>query len=271
MRYYRFLLESVSDQPECIGSSTEHFAITEEDGTTWLYLPLSSSEEACKIMSKTPSFIRFEETDIKDYVDWGVQWSDHSPDFKDYTLQVDLSKYTSLAKKFPILKLDAGPGFGDLSHPTTRLTLAMMAQHVQNKNVIDIGCGSGILTLASILLGAKWAYGIDIDKDALLHAQKNATLNGLEGSVEFGTPDKNMVFPSEDLVLVMNMIRSQQQEAWASLPQLHSVKAICFTSGILVTERKQYLEECIKRGWKLIEESQQGDWMAFQMLLSVEA
>jgi len=262
MKYYRFLQTSSAEVPEWLEERTDFFILADDEGASWLYLPLASTQEAQRLVETIPFFSKFEEMDINDNVDWGVQWSTHSPDFKDYQLQVDLSKYTSLSEPVPTLYLDAGPGFGDLSHPTTRLTLAMMASHVKGKDVVDIGCGSGILTLAALLLGANSACGIDIDPEALAHAKGNAVLNGLE--VVFQKPEDFSAIPSANTVILMNMIRSQQEAAWASLPQLHGKSLLCFTSGVLASEKEVYRRECLARGWQLIQEQQQGDWMGFQ-------
>lgn len=252
MRYQRFRL--ATDQKEWSALlAPDQFLMTDADGSIWLYAPTTASLP----------LEGGEEVDLKEYVDWGVQWSTHSPDFKDYALQVDLSKYTSLKESFPMLHLKAGPGFGDLSHPTTRLTLAMMAPHVKGREVIDIGCGSGILSLSALLLGAQCVWGLDIDPEALVHAQENARLNGLESQVQFLQTADFSHLPPSGAVIVMNMIRTQQQQAWAALPHLHNLSAALFTSGILVTERKRYLSECAKRGWTLNEERTEGDWMAF--------
>ncbi len=260
MQYYRFLL---TEDPEWLSSRTDCFSFTDDTGT-WLYIPLASEDGAKEILAANPSLSHYEPIELKDYVDWGVQWSTHSPDFRDYMLHVDLSKYTSLQQTFPTLYLKAGPGFGDLSHPTTRLTLAMMAPYVKDKDVIDIGCGSGILTLAAVILGAKSACGIDIDEKALTHAKENAALNGLERQTSFVNVKDYSLNPAGGVVLLMNMIRSHQQEAWSSLPQLHHLPGICISSGVLASEKNAYLKECAKRNWTLLEEQQQGDWMAFR-------
>jgi ribosomal protein L11 methyltransferase len=264
MQYYRFLQKNNIEEPEWLHSQTDCFSLADEDGTAWLYIPLTFDNEAKDILTANPFLIRYEPVELEESVDWGTQWADHAPDFRDDFLHVDLSKYTSAKEPLPTLYLRAGPGFGDLSHPTTRLTLAMMAPHVKGADVIDIGCGSGILSLAAILLGAKSACGIDIDDEALSHSRENAILNGLEEQITFIHTTDMKKKPAEAIVFLINMIRSQQNEAWSSLAHLHDLKGICISSGVLKTERDAYLEECSQRGWLLLEEQQQDDWMAFQ-------
>ena len=85
------------------------------------------------------------------------------------------------------LMLDPGLAFGTGTHPTTRLCLEWLDEHPpQGLEVIDYGCGSGILAIAALKLGAVKAYGVDIDPQALISSNENALRNGV---------------PSEQLVL----------------------------------------------------------------------
>ena len=78
------------------------------------------------------------------------------------------------------LMLDPGLAFGTGTHPTTFLCLQWLDQlDCQNKHVVDYGCGSGILGIAALLLGAQSAMGVDIDPQALLATQDNAERNQL--------------------------------------------------------------------------------------------
>jgi ribosomal protein L11 methyltransferase len=77
--------------------------------------------------------------------------------------------------------LDPGLAFGTGTHPTTRLCLRWLEAHVQGgETVVDFGCGSGILAIAALKLGAAHARGIDIDEQALLAARRNAMQNRVE-------------------------------------------------------------------------------------------
>ncbi len=203
---------------------------------------------------------RFEISDT-DEIDWDKQWKSFSPSFYDGLSHIDLSSY--IGGKSCELILKPGGGFGDLSHPTTRLCLSLMASHVNGATVIDIGCGSGILSLAALHMGATRAIGIDIDETALVHARANAELNQLEDRslfVKETTLLKNLKGP---LVFVMNMIFSEQQVAWLSQPQLHPLPALIITSGILSSQQEGFLALAKQWGWNLIEEKQEGEWSGF--------
>lgn len=257
MRYYRFRTQSdITTRPD-------QFVITEADGTHWIYCQLDSEEHA-KRLAESHGYDTWEPVDLKQYVDWGVQWTAHTPDFKDYELKIDLTQYSQDASKGRVLRLAAGPGFGDLSHPTTRLSLALLGEIAKGRPIVDIGCGSGILSLAAGLLGASSVVGIDIDPEAIQHAEQNAQLNGLTDRVHFLLSENYHATPVEGSVIVMNMITSQQRQVWTAYPQLHHAHVTWITSGMLVSERDKYLQECHQRGWNVIEERRDGDWMAIK-------
>lgn len=81
-----------------------------------------------------------------------------------------------------VMRLDPGMAFGTGSHATTRMCLEMM--QAEGKDVIDVGCGSGILGIAAALTGAKSVYMCDIDPLAVKFATENAALNGVDVKVE---------------------------------------------------------------------------------------
>ena len=87
------------------------------------------------------------------------------------------------------LSLDPGLAFGTGSHPTTRLCLLWLAQHVGGgESVVDYGCGSGILAIAALKLGACRAVGVDIEPEALAAARANASRNAVSATfVDAGT------------------------------------------------------------------------------------
>lgn len=85
--------------------------------------------------------------------------------------------------------LDPGLAFGTGSHPTTRLCLRWLDEHLQGgERILDYGCGSGILAIAALKLGAAHAVGIDVDSQAVTASRDNAIANGA-GNAQFYLPD----------------------------------------------------------------------------------
>jgi ribosomal protein L11 methyltransferase len=94
------------------------------------------------------------------------------------------------------LTLNPGPAFGTGTHPSTHLCLLMLLQcaaHYRGCRLLDIGCGSGILSLAALQLGWQSAVGVDIDDQAIAVATHNAELNGLQDRVQFFHGSWNIV------------------------------------------------------------------------------
>jgi ribosomal protein L11 methyltransferase len=96
------------------------------------------------------------------------------------------------------LTLDPGLAFGTGTHPTTALCLEWLASHdLTDKTVIDYGCGSGILAVAAILLGAKIAHAVDIDPQALTATQSNALKNNVQNKIKCYLPEQFDPFQAE--------------------------------------------------------------------------
>ena len=103
------------------------------------------------------------------------------------------------------LKIDPGLAFGTGNHPTTLMILKYLAEsEIQNKQLIDYGCGSGILGIAGVALGARGAVCVDVDPKAVQATSRNARLNGVESAIEVITDEQfrlRHVDTKADLVL----------------------------------------------------------------------
>lgn len=187
-------------------------------------------------------------------IDWEKQWELHAPNFSNGRLEISLALYGLEGS----LELYPGPGFGDFSHPTTKLTAKLMAPLIKDKMVVDVGCGSGILTLLALKLGALKASGIDCEAEAVSHARENAARTGQKA--QFYLPDEAPL--PENSCILMNMIASQQEEALTQYAPLFVNPLYIITSGIL-EEEKDYLPKTESWGWKLLKKESLNGWMGF--------
>lgn len=105
--------------------------------------------------------------------------------------------------------LDPGMAFGTGDHPTTALCLEWLAEQNlnNNKDIIDYGCGSGILSIAALKLGARSALGVDIDAQALDVSRRNAVLNGVSERFTTLLPDALPVNADADIVIANILAR----------------------------------------------------------------
>ncbi len=188
-------------------------------------------------------------------IDWEKQWSSFAHNFKNGHAHIDLSEFGVNRH----LLLSPGEGFGDLSHPTTYLMLKMMQNHVRGKNILDIGTGSGILSLAAIFLGAHNAVGIDIDPKAVTHAKTNAKLNSLQSKTTFQRTIPKTLAPQT--ICLMNMLPHEQHMIHPERLNPHAQQWI--VSGILMEYKTSYLSQAAFWGWKIIEEHHHLGWAGF--------
>lgn len=198
-------------------------------------------------------------------LDWQEQWKHHAPgyDQDEQLALIDLSLWTTDCQE-KIVKLKAGPGFGDLSHPTTRLVLGFMGGRVRGSSLVDIGCGSGVLGICGLAMGAAFVYAVDVDPEALAHTKENIALNRKQMECAVCLSKNMPPLPQgARWTFLFNMIRTEQQAAWNSLPSLHSLSADIFASGILVEDRQTYLALTKTWGWKQVQEKQEGEWLGF--------
>jgi ribosomal protein L11 methyltransferase len=134
------------------------------------------------------------------------------------------------------LVLDPGLAFGTGSHPTTRLCLQWLEQNIAGgETVLDYGCGSGILAIAALRLGARGAAGVDIDPEAVAAARANALRNGV--SCEFVGSDVQLTLDAD---LVVANILANPLKVLAPLLASHCVRGGRLAlSGILVPQAEE--------------------------------
>ncbi len=188
-------------------------------------------------------------------INWLQEWSCFSPYFHEGVAKIPLSDFSTSEKEVSLLP---GPGFGDLSHPTTLLSLQLLAKYAKGETVIDLGCGSGILGIAALKWEATFVYALDNDPKALEHTQKNAYYNQIEDClITASSLPISLTIPPT--LLVMNMTFAEQKLALASLPE---TPKIWITSGILKKQKKAYISWAEKQGLTIETFLEQDQWLA---------
>ena len=135
--------------------------------------------------------------------------------------------------------LDPGLAFGTGTHPTTALCLEWLdSLDLSGKTVIDFGCGSGILAIAAIKLGAAKVIGIDIDPQALLASKDNAARNGVEDQIEVYLPQNQPEGLVADVV-VANILAGPLRELSPVIKSLMKPNGLLAMSGVLNTQAEE--------------------------------
>ena len=164
------------------------------------------------------------------------------------------------SKDEKIMRLDPGMAFGTGSHATTRMCLELM--DVNGKDVIDVGCGSGILGIAAKICGAKSVYMCDIDEQAVEFARQNAALNHVDAVIERadlleGDRQADFIFANITADILMRFSKSIGK---------HLRKGgIIVLSGIIDTREAEVVQCYRDAGYEIIERQSIDDWRAFKL------
>ncbi|GHF98941.1 50S ribosomal protein L11 methyltransferase [Thalassotalea marina] len=128
--------------------------------------------------------------------------------------------------------LDPGLAFGTGTHPTTALCLTWLdSLDLSGKTVVDFGCGSGILSLAALKLGAEKVIGIDIDPQALQASLENAKRNGVEDRLELFLPKDQPTLKAD--VVVANILAGPLRELAPTIIEFVADNGLLALSGVL--------------------------------------
>lgn len=186
------------------------------------------------------------------------------------------------------IKIEPGMAFGTGTHPTTQLCLELMEKifddglpavrgsltdtvHRPPSTVIDVGCGSGILSIAALKLGAEKVLGVDIDEGSIRNSRENADLNGAGERLILGMGsvreilDGKFEFGKAPLVLANILAPVIVRLFEAGLADLIEENGAVILSGILLEQEQSVLEAAQAQGLRMNERMQIGDWAALAM------
>ena len=169
------------------------------------------------------------------------------------------------------LILNPGLTFGTGSHATTRLCLTALEKHVANgQRVLDLGCGSGILSIAALLLGAEHAFACDIDEKCVDVAYENAALNGIgkdKYTVRWGDVLSDRQLQKEmggqyDII-VANIVSDVIIGLAPQVRPFLKESGLFLTSGIIDTRAAEVAQKLREAGWEILEERQSEGWFSY--------
>ena len=162
-----------------------------------------------------------------------------------------------------ILSIDPGMAFGTGGHDTTRLVLETLEKYVtEGVDFLDVGCGSGILSIAACLLGAGRALGIDIDALAVKTAIENGELNGLTApKYEIRLGDLAKDVDGEFPVIAANIVADAIIMLSPAIPALLAEDGVYIVSGIIDTREQDVLAALGNCGFAVVERHEHGGWL----------
>jgi ribosomal protein L11 methyltransferase len=172
------------------------------------------------------------------------------------------------------IRIDPGMAFGTGTHPTTQLCLQLMEKEFLNhtlSRVIDVGCGSGILSIAAIKLGAQTVLGVDIDAGSVKNSRENADANqvGEELILAIGSVDEvrraQFAFTKAPLVVANILAPVIVRLFDGGLADLIEGQGSIILSGILEDQAERVIAAGQAKGLVMRDKRQIGDWVALTM------
>lgn len=164
-----------------------------------------------------------------------------------------------------VVQMDPGMAFGTGTHESTKLCLEFLDEMIQGgEEVLDIGAGSGILSIAALLLGAKKALGIDIDQVAVETAQENAKINQQEDHVQYlqgsfvdhVTGQYDMIFAN----IVADAVKTVSEE----IPSLLRPGGSFIASGIIDERGDEVAAYLETQGLRVVERKEENGWVSLR-------
>lgn len=197
-----------------------------------------------------------------------IDASDYENEWKKYYNPIKTKNITIVptwieynpGKDEKIMRLDPGMAFGTGSHATTRMCLELM--DVEGKDVIDVGCGSGILGIAAKICGAKSVYMCDIDAQAVEFATKNAELNNVVATIEKadlleGEQQADFIFANITADILMRFSKSIGKHLREN--------GTIVLSGIIDTRLDEVIQCYQSAGYQIVERMAIDDWRALKL------
>lgn len=219
------------------------------------------AELATAYQRKTQAELPRHKTEILEDKDWIRAWmDDYHPMPFGQRLWVCPSWREPPEPNAVNLSLDPGLAFGTGTHPTTALCLRFLDAEVQgNELVVDYGCGSGILGIAALLLGADRMLGIDIDPQALMATQDNAQRNNIDASrYQVFLPNKAPKVAAD--ITVANILAGPLVALAPEIASYTRTGGKLALSGLLA-EQAEEIMDCYSQWFTLNPPVQQDDWV----------
>ena len=210
-------------------------------------------------------FFKIETTTIKDS-DWENSWKDYFDILnigEKFVIVPTWREYENNENKY-VINIDPGMAFGTGGHETTSLCIKNLEKYVKpHDNIIDVGCGSGILSIAASYLTDGEIKAVDLDKLAVDVSRENFALNNLENRIAVEEASLLTKETKKYNVIVANILAHIIELMLDDAYKLLKDGGYYITSGIIKDKKDELLEKMLERGFKLVEETSDNEWYSF--------
>lgn len=208
-----------------------------------------------------------------DLSSFGVGDKDWNENWKKYFHTIEIGEKLAVVPSWEnyenidnrtVLNIDPGAAFGTGTHATTSLCLELLQNYVtEETKMLDIGCGSGILSLASVLLGAAEALGIDIDAQSVKTANENAQINNITKKCQFVVGDLLDKVSGKYDVVCANIVADVIIRLLPDAKTFMADGSVLIVSGIIDIRKDDVLKAVCENQFKVVHEKYRDNWCAF--------
>jgi len=207
-------------------------------------------------------FDSFEEIDDED---WSTSWKKYYKPLliaENIVIKPSWEEYCHTDGDI-VIELDPGMAFGTGSHETTAMCARFLRKYMsENDTVLDVGCGSGILSIIAAKLGARSVNSVDIDEVAVRVAKENSDLNGTDNVVTINTGIIQNMDNEKTDIIVANIIASVIVDIAKDVELRLKKEGLFITSGIIKERKEEVINAYISRGFEHIDTEELGEWVA---------
>jgi ribosomal protein L11 methyltransferase len=238
-----------------------------EDGDSVVtHFPVGVSRDSITEALEASGYSGSVEYDECENVNWAEKWKGSFRVQQIGSLRISPPWLADESASPATLLINPGMAFGTGEHATTRCVLRMMERHMpRGATVADLGAGSGILSIAAALRGARAAIAIENDADAVSNAEENISINGVEDRVQFLEGDAELLLPLVAPVdfIVANIVSSVLLQLLPLMRKSLSSDGTVVVSGILLDESDAFLRSATGAGWTVLDREEEDIWCAF--------
>jgi ribosomal protein L11 methyltransferase len=195
--------------------------------------------------------------------DWGTSWRSffYLEKITDKLMILPAWEAMPDPVKCHVIRIDPGTAFGTGKHETTRMCLKAIEENVPDKpwTMLDVGTGSGILSVYGAMLGAKEITAIDIDPEAVSWAEKNIALNDIPVKIDLSTTPLDRIDKRYDIIAA-NLIMNTILELNPLFPKVLAPDGVLILSGILTGQVDRIVEDLERHGLIKTGETIMGEW-----------
>lgn len=225
---------------------------------------LSDKLEALKTVGLNVVDYKVEATLIK-ATDWENNWKKyyHSVPVTRYlTIVPEWENYEPKRETEQLIVMDPGLAFGTGTHPTTQLSIQALEIVMRGgERIADVGTGSGVLTIASALLGAAQVYAYDVDEMAVSSARSNIALNDLPAEIVIAENNLLVDVEIEVDIVVANILTHILMELMSDAMRVLRPGGYFISSGIIYDKKEEMITSLEQTGFQIDQINQMGDWI----------